>query len=123
MARMGHRTFVVALVAALGAAAALWACKDSGGLAAGEECHGSSECGPGLVCDFGQTPPVCSGMLTNPPDADPNAPDAPPDQPDAPPAPDAPPGTPDADLTPDAPLPDAPLPDAPLPDAAVDAMM
>jgi hypothetical protein len=108
-------------LAAAVVAAAAWACKGStGSLQAGEECHGSSECAPGLVCDFGQTPAVCAGNLTVPPDASP-LPDAPPDQPDAPPTPDAPPGTPDAAPTPDAPLamPDAPLPDAAVPDAAL----
>ena len=49
-------------------------CKESGGLAAGQPCTASSECGPGLICDFNAATPVCSDMLS--------------------------PGTPDADLTP-----------------------
>jgi hypothetical protein len=90
----------------------------------GEPCFASSECAPGLVCDFGANPePVCAEMGTPLPDASDidAAPtiDADPAAPDAAPLPDAPPGTPDAAPTPDAPLPpDAmPTPDAAVPDA------
>lgn len=31
---------------------------------AGDECVASSECGPGLVCDFGANPPVCASNLS-----------------------------------------------------------
>jgi hypothetical protein len=65
---------------------------------AGERCVATSECAPGLVCDLGGSPPVCSETTTRPPDAPPGAPDAPPA--------DAPPGAPDA-RPPDARPPDA----------------
>ncbi|HEY4239219.1 MAG TPA: hypothetical protein VGM88_05360 [Kofleriaceae bacterium] len=76
----------------------------------GESCSASSECGAGLLCDFGQTPPVCAGMSSVP-------------QPDA--ASDV-----DSPITPvdgpavDSPAIDSPAIDAPpdaAPDAAVDA--
>ena len=112
---MRSRRVVVLGALALLVGAAIWACNGTtGSLAAGEPCHSSSECGPGLVCDFGQTPAVCAGNLTQPPDAD-LTPDA--DLPDAAPTPDTPPGTPDA--APDANVPDAGVPDARPPDANV----
>jgi hypothetical protein len=117
--RAGRFALTVALLT-FGAGVGLLACREgSGTLAAGQECHGASECGPGLVCDFGQTPAVCAGALTTPTPMI----DGAPGMPDAPPTPDAPPGTPDA--APDAPLPppDAAVPDAALPDADLpDAM-
>ena len=128
MSTMRSKTGIVGAflaAAAIAAPAGFVACKGSGGLTAGEECHSSSECGAGLVCDFGQTPPVCASELTQgPPDAAPAidgepGPDAVPGTPDAPPAPDAPPGTPDAAPVPDAAVPDAALPDAAVPDAAL----
>lgn len=84
--------------------------------AAGEGCTASSECAAGLLCDFGQSPPVCAGNSTVADAAGPG-PDAP-RLPDADPAaPDAAP-VPDAQVVPDAAVPDAALPDAALPDAA-----
>lgn len=85
----------------------------------GEPCFASSECAPGLTCDFGANPePVCAPTQTPLPDAsDVDAAvttDAPTGTPDATLAPDAPPGTPDAAPTPDAP---PPVPDAAIPDA------
>ena len=117
-----HRVVLAAALASLGLGSfgLFVACNGTNGsLAAGDACHSSSECGPGLVCDFNQSPAVCAGNLTPLPDAAPPAPDAPPGTPDAAPVPDAPPGTPDARPLPDAPPPPdaAPLPDAP-PDAA-----
>jgi hypothetical protein len=122
---MRRRRVVLTLV--LAAAAACGACNGtSGSLTAGDECHSSSECGTGLVCDFNQTPAVCAGNLSPLPEAGPE-PDAPEVEADAgidaAPQPDAPPGTPDAapvDASPpDAPpKPDAAVPDAALPDAA-----
>src|SRR5688572_26928967 len=101
----------------------LVACKGSTGrFGPGEECTSSSECEPGLLCDLGRSPPVCSDDLTEPPDAGPDAPPVPSDadlRPDAIPIPDAPPGTPDAMQTADAPpvMPDAmATPDAAVPD-------
>jgi len=89
--------------------------------ASGEPCVASSECGPGLVCDFGQQPAVCAPNATVPPDGPlvdaPPPPDGPPPDglvPDAPPPPpDAPPPPPDAPPPVDAPPPpvDAPPPD------------
>jgi hypothetical protein len=35
---------------------------DDGLLGAGQPCETSSECGPGLLCDYGQTPHACAGM-------------------------------------------------------------
>jgi len=90
----------------------LGACGGSPNLAAGQACHASSECGPGLLCDFSQNPPVCA--MEGPPPAD-AAPDANPNAPDAAPTPDA------ATPTPDAPVPDAAI-DAAPPDAMIDAM-
>jgi hypothetical protein len=90
---------------------------------AGEECFGTSECAPGLVCNYGYTPAMCTDPSDRPPDAAVPTPDAAPvvdgDIPDGPvtPPPDGPP-PPDA-LPPDAPPPDAPPPDAPPPDAPV----
>lgn len=111
---MSSRSLVLTLaILGLGAVAG---CKGStGSLQLGETCHASTECAAGLVCDFGQTPPVCSSSITpGEPDAMPE-PDAPPGTPDAAPVPDAPPGAPDA-------APDAAIPDAAPPDAApVDA--
>jgi len=40
------------------------ACGGSSAKQAGETCVASSECGDGLVCDFGQTPAVCASMGT-----------------------------------------------------------
>ena len=80
------RTTIFLLATALAAS-----CGNSVGYKAqGDSCVASSECGPGLVCDFGQTPPRCAGQATPRPDANPNAPDANPNAPDAnPQAPDA----------------------------------
>jgi hypothetical protein len=72
------------------------ACGGGSSKAAGEACVSSTECDVGLVCDFGQNPPICATMSTTRPDApeeeeddagiDPDAPDARPDAPpDAPP--------------------------------------
>jgi hypothetical protein len=110
----GMRGANVVLAITLGAF--LPACGGTGLKAAGEECVAASECGAGLQCDFGSSPPVCSeeSTLPNPADADPNAPDA------GPPPPDAPPGTPDAPPAP----PDARVDAEPLPpdaELAVDA--
>jgi hypothetical protein len=84
----------------LGCALVLMACSgNQNSLGAGEECHSASECKAGLVCDFGQTPPVCSDELTQPPPMPIDAAepiDVAPGTPDAPPPIDAPPGTPDA---------------------------
>jgi hypothetical protein len=118
---MRRRRVVLGAAPGLVAGLVVWACNGTtGSLNAGEACHSSSECAAGLVCDFGQSPPVCAGNLTVVPDGAPE-PDGP-DGPDAAPQPDAPPGTPDAapDATPppDAAVPDAALPDGPLPDAA-----
>jgi hypothetical protein len=91
---------------------------------AGEECFGTSECAPGLVCNYSYAPAMCTDPSDRPPDAAVSTPDAAPDGdipdgdiPDGPvtPPPDAPP--PDAP-PPDAPPPDAPPPDAPVADAA-----
>ncbi len=62
---------------------------------AGEECVASSECAAGLVCDLGQSPPVCAGNVT--PDAT----------------------VVDADTSTDAASVDAPAIDAAVPDARV----
>jgi hypothetical protein len=51
---------------------------------AGEHCVSSSECGPGLICDFGQPTSVCAEVGSNRP-----AIDATPGPPDAAPPPDA----------------------------------
>jgi hypothetical protein len=95
-------------------------CKDATGFRrAGEECHSSTECAAGLLCDLGRSPAVCSSDLTEPPDAGPDAMRPLFDSgPDGPPVPDAPPGTPDAMPTPDASPPDASPPDASPPDAS-----
>ena len=78
----------------------------------GEECFGTAECAPGLVCNPALTPQVCSLPSDQPP------PDAAVEIPDAPPVPDA--GqTPDAPPAPPPDAPPAPPPDAPLPDATV----
>ena len=75
----------------------LSACGSSNKLAEGDVCVASSQCGPGLVCDFGQDPHVCVQEGQVPIDANPNAPDANPNAPDANPnAPDANPTQPDA---------------------------
>ena len=130
MKAMRRRRVVLGAALLLSTGVLVWACNGtSGSLTEGEACHSASECGPGLVCDFGQSPAVCSGNLTQLPDASPDEPDASPETPDATPVPDAPPGTPDAAPVPDAPPPPpdaAPVPDAPppppvdasLPDAA-----
>lgn len=80
----------------------------------GEECFASTECAPGLLCDFGAETAVCAPQQTNGgtpiPDPDPIPDAAPIDSPVDPP-PDAPVVVPDA----------APPADAPTPDAAVDA--
>lgn len=92
------------------------ACGDRDLKVSGEECVATSECAAGLVCDFGQTPAVCSEFTTEPPDAGPLPPDGPPAI-DAPPSPiDAPPTPIDAPPI-DAPPPDAMPIDAPAPDA------
>jgi hypothetical protein len=107
------------LVAMLGLAG----CKGASGRAAGQPCTASSECGPGLVCDFNQATPVCASMLSpGPPDAAPGAADAPPG-PDAPQMMmiDAAPGTPDAHVTPPADAPVTPMIDAPV-TPMIDAM-
>jgi hypothetical protein len=120
-----HRVVLVAALLSCAGFGVFVACNGTtDSLAAGEACHSSSECGPGLVCDFNASPAVCAGNLTPIPDGAPPPPDAPPGTPDAPPPPDAPPGTPDAPPLPDAPppppdaavVPDAPPP--PPPDAA-----
>jgi hypothetical protein len=121
-----HRVVLVAALASSLAAGVFLACNGTNGsLSAGDACHSSTECAPGLVCDFNQSPAICAGNLTPipdgappPPDAPPGTPDAPPGPPDAAPPPDAPPGTPDAAALPDAPPPPpdaAPVPDAPPP--------
>jgi hypothetical protein len=109
---------LAAVLVASGLGLGLGACGGPPDLAAGQTCHASSECGPGLLCDFSQDPAVCA--MAGPPPAD-AAPDANPFQPDAAPTPDAAPGTPDAPPTPDAAVPDAAV-DAMAADAAVDAM-
>ena len=117
-----HRVVLVAALASslgFGSLGLFVACNGTNGsLAAGDACHSSTECGPGLVCDFNASPAVCAGNLTVIPDGAPLPPDAPPGTPDAAPVPDAPPGTPDARPLPDAPPPPpdaAPVPDAPPP--------
>jgi hypothetical protein len=107
----------MSLRAMLVAAAVAVGCGSGDLKAAGEECFASSECEPGLTCDFAVMPPVCSGGQTQRPDAAP-LPDAAPSAPDATPRPDARPGTPDA-APPDAAPPDAAPPDAAPPDAAL----
>jgi hypothetical protein len=102
----------VVLAIALSAGVGVAACGGTSLKAAGEECVAASECGAGLQCDFGSTPPVCSeeSTLPDPADADPNAPDAGPPPPDAPPGtPDAPPLPPDARVDAEPPPPDAEL--------------
>ncbi len=56
------------LLLALAAAGA--GCKGSSLKGAGEECVASSECQAGLLCDFGQNPPVCAGEGTGDGDGD-----------------------------------------------------
>jgi hypothetical protein len=53
----------IALIAAVVASAALQAC-DSPLAGEGQPCATSEECVPGLLCDFGQTPHVCSKNLS-----------------------------------------------------------
>ena len=91
-----------ALLAMLSGLALAGCGSSTGSLTAGEACHASSECGPDLLCDFSQQPPVCAGQ--GPPPADAAVIDGRPI-----PTPDAKPGTPDArppDATVDA-MPDA----------------
>jgi len=103
-------TWVLSVIGAM-----LVACGGGALKRAGEECVASSECEPGLLCDFGSSPRVCAPTST----------DAAPTRPDATPAdagPDAPPMR-DAAVTIDAPpMIDAALPDAPPDAAPADAM-
>lgn len=107
-------TSVVAVLAVLAVLGATFGACGGGALKrAGDECVASSECEPGLLCDFGSSPRVCAPTST----------DAPPVQPDAPPAdagPDAPPMR-DAAVMIDAPPMIDAAPDAP-PDPPDDAM-
>ena len=112
MSRVGRlAATAVAWVGVVGVAVS--GCGDRALKASGEACSASSECVPGLLCDFGQSPPICAGNST--------VADASPPGPDGPPVPDADPALPDAppvpDATPDEP--DAALPDAAQPDAAL----
>ena len=61
------------IASALLLGAALVACGGGSLKAAGEECVASSECAPGLLCDFGSSPRVCAPTST---DASPGRPDA-----------------------------------------------
>lgn len=116
----------------------LCACGDLDPKGQGEECFGTAECTPPLICNTMLTPPVCtpgSDMLpadaaVNQVDAPVGVVDAPPGAIDAPMNPiDAAPGmpdamvAPDAMVTPDAMVPDAMVPDAMVSDAMPDAMM
>lgn len=55
------------------------ACGSDANLAQGSTCSSSDECGPGLLCDFGQMPHVCSPTSTAPRDMAMKLPDAGPD--------------------------------------------
>ena len=57
----------------------LGACGSDSNLGAGATCSSSDECGPGLLCDFGQKPHVCSPTSTAPRDMAMKIPDAGPD--------------------------------------------
>lgn len=95
--------------------ALLAGCGEPAARLAGQTCVGTSECAAGLVCDFGQDPPVCASQGSGTPtiDAAPGAIDA------AGIVADAEPGAPDAPPAPiDAAVPDAAVPDAAVPDAA-----
>lgn len=124
MRRRAHPGHATALA---WAAALLAACGNYTLKVQGEECYASSECEPGLLCDFGVSPHVCSPTQTDaspidayvppPPDAEPDI-DAPP-QPDAGQEVDAAPtvdAAPDVDAPPPADA--APPIDAEAPDAA-----
>jgi hypothetical protein len=102
-----RRLLAIAFVSA--AAASCGGADSPGDKAAGDTCSASSECGPMLLCDFGQSPPKCSSNSSAP-------------QPDGPSDVDGP-VHPPIDGAPDAPAPpDAAVPDAPAPDAAIDAV-
>ena len=58
------------LLLAVFACAGAAGCKGSSLKGAGEECVASSECQAGLLCDFGQDPPVCAGEGTGDGDGD-----------------------------------------------------
>lgn len=117
---------LVGCAALIGATALAASCGEYSPRAMGEECHASSECEDGLLCDFGVSPHVCSPTQTDASPIDayvPPPPDAGPDI-DAPPHPDAGPDIDaatqiDASSDVDArPPPDsAPPPDAEPPDA------
>jgi hypothetical protein len=93
--------------------AVLVACGGGALKGAGEECVASSECEPGLLCDFGSSPRVCAptGTQTGQPDAAPSGDAGPVTPRDA--SVDAPPVMVDAAVPVDAP----PPPDAPTVDA------
>lgn len=93
-----RRLVIAALFVGLG-------CAGPAPKAAGEACFATSECGAGLLCDFGQSPALCAGEGTggNPADA------APPGADGGNPADAAPPGMPDA-AQPDASQIDAAIP-------------
>lgn len=93
---MRGRLTLCAALAIAGLALAPAGCESrSSNKAQGQECFASSECGAGLVCDFGVTPHVCAAQgsggnstvfdaAAGPTfDAAPGAPDAAPSAPDA----------------------------------------
>ncbi len=62
-----QRRIIAAALALCGLGAALAACVVVV-LREGELCKTTAQCGPGLLCDTTQSPPICAGMLSRRPD-------------------------------------------------------